>query len=53
MSSQLELLSVVIEIGGDERVDYGKVYQAMALLQQAGVSKVGLMSQPLSQEPKR
>jgi biopolymer transport protein TolR len=44
---------VAVRIGGDERVDYGKVYQAMALLQQAGVSKVGLMSQPLAQEPKR
>ncbi|MEO8459962.1 MAG: protein TolR [Dokdonella sp.] len=33
-------------VGGDERVDYGRVYQAMVLLQQAGVPKVGLMSQP-------
>ena len=38
---------VSVMIGGDERVDYGKIYQAMVLLQQAGVPKVGLMSQPV------
>ena len=38
---------VSVMIGGDDRVDYGKVYQAMVLLQQAGVAKVGLMSQPV------
>ena len=38
---------VSVMIGGDERVDYGKIYQAMVLLQSAGVPKVGLMSQPL------
>ena len=38
---------VPVLIGGDERVDYGKIYQAMVLLQQAGVPKVGLMSQPV------
>jgi len=38
---------VSVMIGGDERVDYGKIYQAMVLLQQAGVAKVGLMSQPV------
>jgi biopolymer transport protein TolR len=43
---------VSVMIGGDERVDYGKIYQAMVLLQQAGVPKVGLMSQPV-QETKR
>ena len=43
---------VSVMIGGDERVDYGKIYQAMVLLQQAGVAKVGLMSQPV-QETKR
>ena len=43
---------VPVLIGGDQRADYGKVYQAMVLLQQAGVPKVGLMSQPV-QEPKR
>ena len=40
---------VPVLIGGDERVDYGKIYQAMVLLQQAGVAKVGLMSQPQQQ----
>ncbi len=34
-------------VGGDERVDYGLVYNAMVLLQKAGVKKVGLMSDPL------
>jgi len=43
---------VPVLIGGDERADYGKVYQAMVLLQQSGVPKVGLMSQPV-QEPRR
>ena len=43
---------VAVMIGGDERVDYGKIYQAMVLLQQSGVAKVGLMSQPV-QETKR
>jgi len=38
---------VPVLIGGDERVDYGKIYQAMVLMQQAGVPKVGLMSQPV------
>jgi len=33
-------------VAGDERVDYGRIYAAMVLLQQAGAAKVGLMSQP-------
>ncbi len=40
---------IPVMIGGDERVDYGKIYQAMVLLQQAGVPKVGLMSQPVQE----
>ncbi len=36
-------------IAGDRRVDYGTIYAGMTLLQQAGVARVGLMSQP-SQE---
>jgi biopolymer transport protein TolR len=36
-------------VAGDQRVDYGRIYQAMVLLQQAGVAKVGLMSQPQPQ----
>ena len=41
--------NVPVLIGGDVDADYGKVYQAMVLLQQAGVPKVGLMSQPQQQ----
>ena len=37
-------------VAGDERVDYGRIYQAMVLLQQAGVAKVGLMSQPTQEQ---
>ena len=37
-------------IAGDQRVDYGRIYQAMVLLQQAGVAKVGLMSQPQQEQ---
>jgi len=33
-------------IGGDTGVDYGRVYETMVLLQQAGAPRVGLMSQP-------
>jgi len=33
-------------IAGDRRVDYGTIYAGMTLLQQAGVERVGLMSQP-------
>ena len=38
---------VPVMVAGDQRADYGKIYQAMVLLQSAGVSKVGLMSQPV------
>ena len=34
-------------IGGDRSVDYGRVYEAMVILQQAGVEKIGLMSDPM------
>ena len=37
---------VPVLVAGDQRADYGKIYQAMVLLQSAGVPKVGLMSQP-------
>ncbi len=33
-------------VKGDQNVDYGKVVQAMVLLQQAGAGSVGLMTQP-------
>jgi len=32
-------------VKGDKNVDYGRVLSAMALLKQAGVAKVGLMTQ--------
>jgi biopolymer transport protein TolR len=32
-------------VKGDDAVSYGKVVQAMVLLQKAGVDKVGLMTQ--------
>ena len=38
---------IQVLVGGDERVGYGQVYNAMVLLQKAGVQKVGLMSDPL------
>lgn len=38
--------SVEVLVGGDLEAQYGQVYQAMVLLQQAGVAKVGLLSDP-------
>ena len=38
---------VQVLVGGDRAVGYGQVYNAMVLLQKAGVTKVGLMSDPL------
>lgn len=35
-------------VKGDEHVDYGKVMQAMVLLQQAGAASVGLVTDPPS-----
>ncbi|MEO7068393.1 MAG: protein TolR [Rhodanobacter sp.] len=37
---------VSVLVAGDTRGNYGGVYQVLADLQQAGVTKVGLMSQP-------
>ena len=37
---------IQVLVGGDEGADYGQVYAALVLLQKAGVSKVGLMSDP-------
>jgi biopolymer transport protein TolR len=42
---------IQVLVGGDERVGYGQVYNAMVLLQKAGVLKVGLMSDPLDLGP--
>jgi biopolymer transport protein TolR len=36
-------------VRGDKNVDYGKVVQAMVLLQHAGVEKIGLMTQEESE----
>ena len=38
-----------IMIGADRAVSYGEVYQAMAVAQAAGAKKVGLISDPKSQ----
>jgi biopolymer transport protein TolR len=38
--------TVPVLVAGDRRVDYGRVYEAMVLLQQAGAPRVGLMSAP-------
>ncbi len=37
---------IQVLVGGDERASYGQVYSVMVLLQKAGVTKVGLMSDP-------
>lgn len=37
-------------VKGDQNVDYGKVMQAMVLLQEAGASSVGLITQPRERE---
>ncbi|MCC6594321.1 MAG: protein TolR [Xanthomonadales bacterium] len=42
---------VPVLVGGDRKVDYGKVYEAMVALQAAGAPKVGLMADPLPSEP--
>ncbi len=38
---------VQVLVGGDRAVGYGEVYNAMVLLQEAGVHKIGLLSDPL------
>ena len=37
---------IQVMVGGDERATYGDVYAAINLLKEAGVVKVGLMSDP-------
>lgn len=44
---------VPVLVAGDQRADYGKIYQAMVLLQSANVPKVGLMSQPVQADGAR
>ena len=43
---------VPVLVGGDYTIDYGKVYEVMVVLQQAGVPRVGLMSQPVGDKAK-
>jgi len=38
---------IQVLVGGDEVATYGQVYSVMVLLQKAGVTKVGLMSDPM------
>lgn len=42
---------VPVLIGADKGVTYDRVYQTMVMLQQAGVPKVGLMSDPIERTP--
>jgi biopolymer transport protein TolR len=37
---------MTVFVAGDNKADYSVVYEAMVLLQKAGVARVGLMSQP-------
>jgi biopolymer transport protein TolR len=39
-------------VRGDKQVNYGKIMEAMVLLQQAGAKSVGLITQPLPSEKK-
>lgn len=40
-----------ILVKGDQHVDYGRIMQAMVLLQQAGAQSIGLITQPDSNKP--
>jgi biopolymer transport protein TolR len=42
--------NVPVLLGGDGSIPYQQVMQKMALLQQAGVAKVGLMAQPVQEK---
>lgn len=42
---------VPVLIGADKGVEYDRVYQTMVQLQQAGVPRVGLMSDPVERMP--
>ncbi len=43
---------VPVFVAGDAKANYATVYGAMVLLQQAGVPRVGLMSQPTDAAPR-
>jgi biopolymer transport protein TolR len=45
---QKENPDLQVLVAGDQRANYGKVYLILPILQEAGVSKIGLMSQPES-----
>jgi len=47
LASQKEGEQRPVLVRGDKNVNYGKVMEAMALLQQAGAKSVGLITQPL------
>ncbi len=47
LASQQEGEQRPVLVRGDKSVNYGKVMEAMALLQQAGAKSVGLITQPL------
>ncbi len=49
MLDKEEHLNRPVLIKGDNQVDYGKVVQAMVLLQKSGVAHVGLMTTPVNQ----
>ena len=42
---------IQVLVGGDQAVAYGRIYDAMVLLQKAGVQRVGLMSDPITETP--
>lgn len=44
---------VQVLVKGDSRVPYGRVVEAMAMLQQAGARKVGFLTDPLPAGPAR
>ena len=45
-----EGVSRIVLVKGDKQVDYGRVVEAMVLLQQAGANQVGLMTQAVEQQ---
>ena len=40
-------------VNGDQAVNYGRVVQAMVILQQAGAHKIGFQTDPLPKAPKQ
>ncbi|EKD70166.1 MAG: protein TolR [uncultured bacterium] len=52
LAAQKEGQQRPVLVRGDKNVNYGKVMEAMVLLQQAGAKSVGLITQPLPSEQK-